>query len=34
METDDASLFQVWLENWKDLLSLEVVELGPKPDAN
>ena len=34
METDDASLFQVWLENWKDLLSLEVVGLGAKPDAN
>ena len=34
IETDDASLFQVWLENWKDLLSLEVVELGRKPDAN
>jgi hypothetical protein len=31
METDDPSLFEVWLENWKDLLTMEVVELGDKP---
>ena len=36
METDDPSLFQVWLEHWKDLTAMEVVELGekPKPEAN
>lgn len=33
METDDPSLFQVWLENWKDLTAMEVIELGEKPKA-
>ena len=31
MQTDDASLFQIWLANWKDLMSAEIVELGEKP---
>jgi hypothetical protein len=31
METDDPSLFQVWLEHWKDLTAMEVIELGEKP---
>jgi hypothetical protein len=31
METDEPSLFQVWLEEWKDLVAMEVVELGEKP---
>ena len=31
METDDPSLFQVWLEHWKDLMAIEIVELGEKP---
>lgn len=31
METDDRSLFQGWLENWKDLVAMEIVELGEKP---
>jgi hypothetical protein len=31
METDDPSLFQVWREHWKDLVAMEVVELGQKP---
>jgi hypothetical protein len=31
METDDPSLFQVWFEHWKDLATIEVVELGEKP---
>lgn len=31
METDDPSLFQNWLEHWKDLVSMEIVELGEKP---
>jgi len=34
METKDTSLFQVWLEKWKDLLSIEVIEIGQKPRAN
>jgi hypothetical protein len=31
METNDAALFQDWLEHWKDLVRIEVVELGEKP---
>jgi len=31
METDDPSLFQVWLANWTDLMSAEIAELGEKP---
>jgi hypothetical protein len=31
METDDPSLFQVWLDNWKDLVEMEIIELGEKP---
>jgi hypothetical protein len=31
MEAKDPSLFQVWFEHWKDLISIEVVELGEKP---
>ena len=31
METNEASLFQDWMEHWKDLVSIEVVELGDKP---
>jgi len=31
MQTDDPSLFQIWLANWKDLMSAEIVELGEKP---
>lgn len=31
METDDRSLFQSWMEHWKDLVAIEVVELGEKP---
>ena len=31
METDDPSLFQVWFEHWKDLVAIEIVELGEKP---
>ncbi len=25
METDDASLFDVWIANWSDLVEFEVV---------
>jgi hypothetical protein len=31
METDDPALFRVWLEHWKDLVAIEIVELGEKP---
>jgi hypothetical protein len=31
METDDPSLFRVWLDHWKDLVAIEIVELGEKP---
>lgn len=33
MKTHDFSLFQVWIENWKDLGSFEIIELGEKPGA-
>jgi hypothetical protein len=31
MEADDPSLFQMWLEHWKDLIAIEIVPLGEKP---
>ena len=31
METEDPSLFQLWAEKWKDLVNIEVIELGEKP---
>ena len=31
METNDPSLFGVWIEQWKDLVSFEVIEIGAKP---
>jgi hypothetical protein len=31
MEAADPSLFETWMEHWKDLLRLEIVELGEKP---
>ena len=31
METDDPTLFRVWLDEWKDLVATEIVELGEKP---
>jgi hypothetical protein len=31
METEDPALFQLWMENWKDLVAMEIVELGEKP---
>jgi hypothetical protein len=33
METDDHSLFQAWLSQWKDLVAMEVIELGEKPKS-
>ncbi|HEX4653127.1 MAG TPA: DUF3303 family protein [Candidatus Udaeobacter sp.] len=31
METSDRSLFDVWIDGWKDLARFEIVELGEKP---
>jgi Protein of unknown function (DUF3303) len=31
METNDRSLFDRWMENWKDLVRFEIIELGDKP---
>lgn len=31
METDDPSCFDRWIENWKDLVRFEIIELGEKP---
>jgi uncharacterized protein DUF3303 len=31
METNDPSLFKAWFENWKDLVTIEVIEIGEKP---
>ena len=31
METDDPVLFERWMDNWKDLVRFEIIELGEKP---
>lgn len=31
METNDYSLFQEWIEHWKDITDFEIVEIGSKP---
>ena len=31
MEADDPALFDRWMENWKDLVRFEIIELGDKP---
>ena len=31
METNDHSLFDRWIDNWKDLVRIEIIELGEKP---
>ena len=33
METENYSLFQEWIEHWKDLGSFEIIELGEKPNS-
>ena len=30
METDSPELFHRWIDQWKDLVSFEVIELEPK----
>ena len=32
METSDPAPFDKWMESWKDLVSIEIVELGEKPE--
>lgn len=34
METADYSLFEQWIENWQDLASFDVIELGQKPQRD
>lgn len=29
METHDVTLFDRWMENWKDLVSFEIIPIGP-----
>lgn len=31
METEDPSLFDIWIKNWEDLGTFEVVPIGEKP---
>ena len=33
METNDRSLFERWIDSWKDLVRFEIIELGVKPDS-
>jgi len=33
METDDKSLFEVWINSWSDLVEFEVIALGEKPSG-
>lgn len=30
METDNPALFSEWIKQWADLVSYEIVEIGPK----
>ena len=31
METQNPILFQNWMDHWSDLVTIEIVEIGPKP---
>ena len=33
METNDPALFKKWFEHWKDLATLEIIEIGAKPQS-
>lgn len=33
METNNFSLFEIWIQNWNDLVDFEVIEIGEKPRA-
>ena len=32
METSDRSLFEAWVDCWKDLVRFEIIEFGEKPN--
>ncbi len=32
METSNRSLFESWVNCWKDLVEFEIIELGEKPN--
>jgi hypothetical protein len=34
METNDRPLFDRWMDNWKDLVRIEIIELGEKPSVS
>ena len=34
MATDDASLFQNWINCWNDLVRFEVIEIGERPEKD
>ena len=33
METKDRLLFDEWMKNWQDLVRVEIIELGEKPNS-
>ena len=33
MECDDASLFQKWMANWRDLIDFEIVQVNESKEA-
>jgi hypothetical protein len=33
MEANDRALFDLWTQNWSDLVQFEIIELGEKPAA-
>ena len=33
MEAKDANAFKPWTDEWNDLVSFEIIELGEKPHA-
>jgi hypothetical protein len=34
METDDPTLFETWSDHWRDLVTMEIIELGEKPSGD
>ncbi|MFN2622031.1 MAG: DUF3303 domain-containing protein [Chthoniobacterales bacterium] len=34
METNDRSLFDRWMDSWKDLVKFEIIELGKKTQVS
>ncbi|MCI0614162.1 DUF3303 domain-containing protein, partial [bacterium] len=33
MQTDDESLFAVWIDNWKDLVEFEIIPVRTSQEA-